>query len=235
MSGPLIENRTAEDIDHALMEDHHKLWGFVIYRCTYKDDEKWKSFMDRFHKEIEKSMYGPEGQAVLKKLVITVLEDPSWEDASTATIRAHFHDWCDQNAEREQGVPFPSNRRYWKGWRYNFCVHMDSYALESFDEDADPKDFVNIILSPWVSIRDEPPPVEKRPKPSWWKGTWPPPPEEYDELEGNTEEDVGWMMVELNSLVAMYTRLRRWDTWHTEYRRPPIVATDGVSYQSHKR
>jgi hypothetical protein len=218
------------------MDDGHRLWGFVIYRCTYKDDEKWKIFMDRFHMEMERRMDGQEGQALLEKLEVTVLENPSWDEASTATIRAHFRDWCEKNAQREQGMPFPSDQRTWKGWRYHFCVYMDSHALESFDEGADPKDFVKLILSPWKSIRDQPELlVERRPKPSWWKGTWPPAPPEYDELEGNTEEDVGWMMVEFVSLVSMYTLMRRWDYWHHEYKRPPIVATDGVCYQSHKR
>jgi hypothetical protein len=232
MSAPLIENHYAMDIDHDLMVEGHKVWGFVIYRCTYKDDEKWKNFMDRFRLEMERQMDGSEGRALLKKLDITVLEDPSWEDASTASIRAHFQDWCEKNAQREQRFLLESNHRIWKGWRYNICIHMNSCALESFDEGADPKDYVNLISRSWLSLRDQPHLlVEKRQKPSWWKRAWPPVPPEYDELEGNTEEDVGWMMMELDSLVPMYSRLGRLNSWLTEYKRPPIVVFNGYSWE----
>jgi hypothetical protein len=190
--------------------------------------------MDRFRKEIESLVWGSEKDALLEKLDITVLEDPSSEDASTATIRDHFKEWCETAPQREQGASCPPPSRASKAWRYNFCIQVNSYALESFDEDADPKGFVNLILRPWISSKDNPLLVEKRPKPSWWKGTWPPLPKEYEPLEGNTEEDVGWMMVGYTSLVGMYTISRRWDNWKTEYKRPPIIATDGVCYQSHK-
>jgi hypothetical protein len=229
MSALPVPNYDAINITRTLKEDGHKLWGFVIYRGTYNDDEKWKIFMDRFHKEVERSMHGEEGQALLEKLEITVLEDPSWEEAPTTTIRAHFLDWCAKNAEREQGVPFPPNQRHWRGWRYNFCVYMDSHALNSFGEGANPKDFVKLILGPWISRKEQPELlVEKRPKPSWWKGAWPPVPPEFDEVEGNTDQDVGWMMVEFVSLVSMYTLLQRWDYWYHEYKRPPIIATAGA-------
>jgi hypothetical protein len=228
--------RPTVNLARALKEDGHKIWGFVIYRCTYKDDDKWKSFMDHFRKEIERSVWGSERDALLEKLDITVLEDPSWEDAFTATIRDYFKEWCETAPEREQGASCPPPPQISKAWRYKFCIQVNSYALESFDEDADPKGFVNLILRPWISSKERDPPlVEKRPKPSWWKGTWPPPPDEYEPLEGNTEENVGWMMVDYTSLVSMYNMLRRWDNWNIEYRRPPIIATDGVSYQSHKR
>jgi hypothetical protein len=35
------------------MEDGHRLWRFVIYRRTYKDDEKWNIFTGCFHIDME--------------------------------------------------------------------------------------------------------------------------------------------------------------------------------------
>jgi hypothetical protein len=101
---------------------------------------------------------------------------------------------------------------------------MDSQALGSFDNGAHPKDLAKLILGPWVSKIDQPELlVEKRPNPSWWKDTWPPVLPEYDELEGNTDDDVGWMMVLIVALVPMYTLLRRWDYWYHGYKRLPIL------------
>ena len=37
----------ADNIERQLQEDGHKIWGWVIYRCTYKSDEEWVQFMDR--------------------------------------------------------------------------------------------------------------------------------------------------------------------------------------------
>jgi hypothetical protein len=88
-------------ISRALKEDGHSIWGYVIYRCTYKDDEKWKSFMDLLRKEIEGPMEGSESRGVLEKLELTVLEDTAWEDASTAAIREHFKQWSEKAVERE--------------------------------------------------------------------------------------------------------------------------------------
>jgi hypothetical protein len=76
-------------------------------------------------------------------------------------------------------------------------MDIDSFALGSFGEGADLKDFVNIILRPWISITSRPQHllIKNMPKARRWKGTWPPPLPEYDELEGNTEENVRWILI----------------------------------------
>ena len=37
----------ADNVERQLQEDGHKIWGWVIYRCTYANDEEWAEFMAR--------------------------------------------------------------------------------------------------------------------------------------------------------------------------------------------
>ena len=37
----------ADNVGRQLQEDGHKIWGWVIYRCTYANDEEWAEFMAR--------------------------------------------------------------------------------------------------------------------------------------------------------------------------------------------
>jgi hypothetical protein len=46
----------ADNIERQLQEDGHKIWGWVIYRCTYKSNEEWASFMDRLRYYIESTL-----------------------------------------------------------------------------------------------------------------------------------------------------------------------------------
>lgn len=50
--------------------------------------------------------------------------------------------------------------------------------------------------------------------------------EEYPTIEGCTEEDVGWMKVQLKSVMPdFYVNLGDPNAWQAEYRRQAAVAT----------
>jgi hypothetical protein len=41
----MSEHTPADDIQHALIADGHRIWGFVVYRCTYDNDADWQLCM----------------------------------------------------------------------------------------------------------------------------------------------------------------------------------------------
>ncbi|KAG9957895.1 hypothetical protein KCU61_g8808, partial [Aureobasidium melanogenum] len=151
------DSNTADIIERQLQQDGHKVWGWVIYRCTYKSDKDWQDFMQRFHYFIRDILESHNGLDMLESLDCHVFEDKSFEGASPATIRQHFKQWAETAPEREQdGVPAMQSQRY------NFCIHVDEDAVQSIisnpppHEDIHRNGYVNlVILKMWGGIRAE--------------------------------------------------------------------------------
>jgi hypothetical protein len=51
-------HNTADHIERYLQTDGHRTWGFVIYRCTYDDDDddEWNEFMERLRYRIRQTL-----------------------------------------------------------------------------------------------------------------------------------------------------------------------------------
>jgi hypothetical protein len=58
----------------------------------------------------------------------TVLEDPSFEGATVATLREHFNQWAKAGRKEEQGV---SEDYCARTGRARFCIMVDQEAMES--------------------------------------------------------------------------------------------------------
>lgn len=207
----------ADNIERYLQEDGHQTWGFVIYRCTYKSDVDWATFIARLRYRIQEALEMYNGLDMMDRLALTVIEDKLvLDDASTAVVREHFKQWTATALEQEQGAvtaegvsPVPSLAQ-----RYRYCILVDEGSLESVVEDAPAPPlndatsdgFVVLVWKDWVPLHNPRDHVE-------------------EPLEGWTVHDVGWMMVAYQDvMVNMYYHLRDYDDWYTEYRRPPQVA-----------
>lgn len=189
----------ADIIERQLQQDGHKVWGWVIYRCTYKSDKDWKDFMDRFHYFIRDILESHNGLDMLESLDCHVFEDQAFEGASPAIVREHFRQWTETAPEREQdGAPEMRSQRY------NFCIHVDEEVLQSvISKTPLPEDgragYVNlVILKIWGGIRAE---------------------FETD----NTEVDRCWMRIDYSFMPVWYDLFRRQGAWFTEYREPPTI------------
>ena len=63
-------DNVAEKIDHQLKEDDHQVWGFVIYRSTYSEnnDADWNEFLRRLRLTMEQSFADNNGADVLGEI-----------------------------------------------------------------------------------------------------------------------------------------------------------------------
>lgn len=62
-------------------------WGFVIYRCIYGDDEKWKAFMQILNGHTFNSLAFVHADDLKASLDWAVQEDPSLDGTSKDEVR----------------------------------------------------------------------------------------------------------------------------------------------------
>ncbi|KAG9737538.1 hypothetical protein KCU77_g9558, partial [Aureobasidium melanogenum] len=196
------DSNTADIIERQLQQDGHKVWGWVIYRCTYKSDKDWQDFMHRFHYFIRDILESHNGLDMLESLDCHVFEDESFEGASPATVREHFRKWTETAPQREQ-----DGNSAMRSQRYNFCIHVDEEAVQSIisnpppHEDIQRNGYVNlVILKMWGGIRAE-------------------------FQTDNTEVDRCYMRIDYSFMPVWYDLFRRQGAWFTEYREPPTIGS----------
>ena len=198
----------------------HDKWGFVIYRCTYQDDEAWDRFkqivLARTHKEMQES----DTPKVADKLEWTFVEDrASLDGASRAQLRKRFNQWAAQAIITEQpraqaetlaqetptlGVP-----------RYSYFIQVDEEVLQSVlaapKNDPSGKGFVNFVDARWKPLGNRYPDNND---------------ERHDPVDGCTEENVGWMRIATMMIDAEWYDAAvdfAGGGWHVYYLRPPRV------------
>ncbi|KAG9786558.1 hypothetical protein KCU75_g3830, partial [Aureobasidium melanogenum] len=227
------ESNPADQIERALRADGHRIWGFVVYRCTYESDEDWRLCMQHIHENVRQSMEFCNALDLLDEdcFKLTVIEDKSKLDrASTWTVRQNFHEWCGEALNREQGSNEEIASRRQKPMpgfgsmavRYRFCVQVDAASLQSIVHGGD-KPWVKLVRDDW-KLKQE---TAALPSDAldYDEGDYTDDEdEEYPLLEGNIDEDVGWMMVHLRCLMpTFYSYLWDPNTWTVLYCRPPYV------------
>ncbi|MCJ1224048.1 hypothetical protein MMC12_000691 [Toensbergia leucococca] len=202
--GDYNRHNEGEVLKHQLQEDGQRNWGFVIYRCTYGNDNLWNYFMKVINERVRASLDFYETPELMKTLDWRVEEDRAFLDgASKDQVRQHFRHWIVTNTaagRKERLAP-----------RYNYCVHVDKESLESVikyapqppDADLAPIGYVNIISANWTFEEDE----------------------DEDEIEGCTQNDVGWMKAPVDGLApGFYSMLGESGGWEICYVRPPGIA-----------
>lgn len=63
-------------------------WGFVIYRCTYANDEDWKRFMDYLNTRTRLNLVREGDEDLFERIDWQIQDDrEKFEAASTDTLR----------------------------------------------------------------------------------------------------------------------------------------------------
>jgi hypothetical protein len=68
-------HNTADHIERYLQKDGHRTWGFVIYRCTYDNNDEWNEFMERLRYRIRQTLEFYNGLNLMDSFSLTVIED----------------------------------------------------------------------------------------------------------------------------------------------------------------
>jgi hypothetical protein len=105
-------------------------WGFLIYRCDYRSDDAWKTFLEGWTSRVKSYLNEQYNDAdLLEKMLFTVKDDRlSLNNASVDQVHNLFSAWIrsdEAHAERKAAgyglISFP---------RYDYCVHVDARALD---------------------------------------------------------------------------------------------------------
>jgi hypothetical protein len=122
------DGRLGEDVSWLQQAPH---WGFLIYRCDYRSDDAWKTFINDWSSRVNSYLneqYG--GTDLVKKMLFTVKDDHSTlNNASVERVHKLFSEWIrsdEAHAERKAAgyghISFP---------RYDYCIHVDARALDT--------------------------------------------------------------------------------------------------------
>jgi hypothetical protein len=207
-SSPTFMN-TADCIERGLLQDAHSIWGFVVFLTPTPNASTEEAIRILFHCA-RTNLKTHNGLDLLPSMHMTVVQDSSLNNSSA--VRAGFRSWCDANIH-EQGdeARARDGPMGCQSQRYRYCIWIDDESLASFsnyDSTAHINDdvFVKLVWKDWV-------PSVPNPRSTIVA----------DEIEGSTQDDVGWMKVAVTSVVDLYVLLRDWDDWYREYRRPPEI------------
>ena len=213
-------------LEEFLSECGHQTWGFVIYRVVYDSSsgDNFASFLSNIKASASQSLefYGADEWPIAQQISWTVVEDRALDGASKVEVRRRFDEWC-QSAEAASEQPssrHPIAQSY--NARYRFCVVIDRSSLDSAETR---KPWVNVIMRNW--------PLTQRVGPGSGdevgdeeEGEDDDEDDDYlpEDIEGCTDEDVGWCKVKVLSLVpSSFATLCNPNAWYHFYQRPPVV------------
>lgn len=239
-------SNAADKVDRHLRADGHRLWGLVVYRCTYGNDAAWRECVRRIEASVRRAMDLYNGHDLLQegRLRLTVIENATTLDgASTGVVRGHFREWCARMVREEQGSEEEVRSRRQQQQqqqeaslrdggvpvRYEFCVQVDEDSMRSVVSDEGER-WVRLIKRDWEPRGATSGALESQgAQHNDDEGEFTDDEDgddEYAPIEGCTEEDVGWMKVQLVGLMPdFYANLRDPNLWHIQYVRPPDIAS----------
>ncbi len=214
----------ARRIKRDLEFSNYDKWGFVVYRCTYGDDDAWDRFKNVITERSRQQILDSDAPEILKTLTWTCSEDrQAFDNASTATLRRHFNAWARENWQLEQPRGKHAHRP-----RYQYFIRVDRAALESvldYPEAIRERPwleggYIDIVDATWQSHAEY---ADPNPDPE--DEEFDQPDLSYEPIEGCREEDVGWMRLPAKRVGAqMYSVLVGHDAWYFYYERPPEIA-----------
>ncbi|PYH80262.1 hypothetical protein BO82DRAFT_384515 [Aspergillus uvarum CBS 121591] len=198
-----FNSNPADVIEKHMLNRGCRIWGLVIYRCTYKSDADWEELMSRLLYKVRSPLEEYyDGLDILDSFRPTVMDDRTRFDGATPdNIRDHFNEWAPMASETEQGIS-STDFGYDFIARYRFCIMVDEEALRSVlaiprqDLDGDNRTgFVMLVNSRHfkerASIEESNEKIED---------------DDCEPLYGCTWEDVGWMKVwKLNRIKSNIT------------------------------
>ena len=197
-------------------------WGFSVYRCSYKDESAWSRLLQHLRENIENDLEHNQRMDLLPRHQLVINDDiEKFNGATSHDIRDHFNGWVTDQLPQIVASPeilehllFNDTHgmvpQYFLGTRYNFCLFVDDFCLESLElfKDSFHGPVVKILSKPWGNLT----PQERTYKihPEWHDG------ETDDELEM-----VGWMYIPIHSYVHWFDTLEVPSDFEAYYVRPP--------------
>jgi hypothetical protein len=130
--------------------------GWVVYRTTYTDDEKWKRCNEILQKELRTESSRYDHDTYLSHLEFPVLEDSErFDEATTATLRQHFLEWrAEREPEYQRDITAREERNPRSGlvmvWpmQYLYFIRVDEGYMNTILElDTNPEG-----ATPWIDV-----------------------------------------------------------------------------------
>ncbi|KAF2224010.1 hypothetical protein BDZ85DRAFT_280629 [Elsinoe ampelina] len=217
-AGPIDDSNKMEDEARAVQSwtEVEGFWGFVIHRCTYRDDDEWDLFMAHLNAHAQAELDANNAGHLIKSLRWEVQEDISYQGASKSFIRQRFQGW----REKQGRITSP---------RGDYCIMVDQDSLDSVLVAGIPPDF-DSMTEPYVDL------IDRRWRQLYVDDTEVIGSEELDpakplmdegceEVEGCKMENVGWTRVDVSLLsVRLFTILHDVG-WEIVYKRPPELSS----------
>ncbi|KAJ6177373.1 hypothetical protein N7485_004287 [Penicillium canescens] len=200
-------------------------WGFAIYRCSYKDESAWNRLLQYIEEQIKVSLECNKRMDLLPHHQLVINDDiTKFNGATSHEIRDHFNAWVVDQLPQVVASPAVLERlrsdnstdqlgpEYSLGARYNFCLFVDDFCLESIKYINDPNfdPMVKVLSGSWGNLT--PREREYQIHPDWHDG------ETDDEFEM-----VGWMYIPMETYVWWYDALEEPADWDRHYLRPPMM------------
>ncbi|KAL2837238.1 hypothetical protein BJY01DRAFT_221173 [Aspergillus pseudoustus] len=196
-------------------------WGFVVYRCTYHENNaQWQRMVQLIKSHLHESLSVNRRLDLLSRHRLIIMDDAAQFDGVTSHIvRDHFQSWVSRElgdvlqdpAQRKRPVHSRDGVELMDvelglATRYNFCLFVDDICLESLDHMSCP---VVKVLCRFSGARG---PDER---------DYIVHPEYEDGETDDEEENVGWMYTSVVDDCETYVRLVEANDWYDEYCRPP--------------
>jgi hypothetical protein len=141
----------ADNIERQLQEDGHKIWSWVIYRCTYKSNEEWALSMDHFRYYSRSTLRYDNALDMQTSLDHHVFEVVLVVYISTMPIPAQFASLSCSGRQPQQEQEQGEGKHPGRSQRYKYGIHADQDSLQSvINQPAPPADnpdngFVNLV------------------------------------------------------------------------------------------
>ncbi|PGH07490.1 hypothetical protein GX51_01791 [Blastomyces parvus] len=210
MSQPVVA------IEESLKDDKlkkDKTWGFVVYRCTYGDEDAWEEMLDLICCHMEDYLAMEDGEQFWDRHELIVMDDKTQLDgASSHVVRDHFNRFVRSEMDKLPKLP-ESEREEEEGLRkqiasatrYNFCLFVDDISLESIKHMTEP--VIKVLCREWGPL-----PAQER--------GYAIHPNFEDGKTADEKEDVGWMYIYVLSCFEFYDKLHGPGKWAFHYQRP---------------
>ncbi|KAF2224011.1 hypothetical protein BDZ85DRAFT_95913 [Elsinoe ampelina] len=193
------------------------VWGFIIYRCSYKSDDEWSRFLKILNDHVRESLEADDEDYLdlMDTLDWAIQEKPELEGASKELVRRRFHEWASKHSELSSP-------------RANFCVMVDQDCIDATlaapappEYDSENKAFVYIIDKNWRQKYFDGSYEDKVDRAA--EGERQAADEGFDPLDGCRMDDVGWMKLAISHVAPRAFSILDDPGWEGVYRRPPVV------------
>lgn len=196
-------------------------WGYVVYRCTYKDDAAWGHFKQTIYQQTRQDLRESDTPELAEHVEWTFVEDrEALDGVPIPRLRERFNRWAAKAvvAENPRAQAGTEGRSTIVGGRYNCFVHVDEEALQSVLRGPERENeygelaHVNFVDALWEPYGD-----------SHFEGGYEP--DILEPIDGCTEGNVGWMRMSVHLVFSAYIYVGAGDSthWHLFYRRPPDI------------